>query len=76
MELSFSESGLSEFAKMAELAQVEGGEVALSFAKAAANLARLGGRVSRDGELSLYVVSNFHYGVVWFADDRAWSVHS
>jgi hypothetical protein len=46
---------------------------------------RLGGRISKDGELSLYGVSFIHYGVIWFAkrngDERDpllgdWSTHS
>lgn len=46
---------------------------------------RLGGRISRDGELSLYGASFIHYGVIFFAkrngDERDpllgdWSTHS
>lgn len=62
-----------------------------SLTQAMSNMFRLGGRVTKDGELSLYVVArSIHYGVVFFPDVRpadrsdltrlacpgTWSVHS
>lgn len=81
--LEFTEAGLAEFERMANHAQNMGGATAESFAKAVGNMARLGGKVFRDGDKSLYVNSFIAYGVVWFADDRenkdgagTWGVHS
>lgn len=74
------------------------GEHSPEHAKAAASLARVmltinmtgfadKAEVSRDGDLSLYVVEGgFHYGIIWFRDRAfdgqsapqpgTWSVHS
>jgi len=56
-----------------------------SFAFAVLQVLRLGGKISQDGELSLYGASFIHYGVIFhgkFVDGKrhpllgTWSVHS
>lgn len=59
-----------------------------SLMRVLADLCRLGGRITRDGDLSLYGVTHYgmHYGIVWFPKPNPdhptavaageWSVHS
>lgn len=65
-------------------------EMVDSLVMAIAGVARMGGKVSQDGPLSLYVASFIHYGVIFFPNDRSadrdtlltapvpgtWSAHS
>ena len=73
-------------AAMAEASEAHA-EAAKSFVNAMLNLAITGGKITRDGELSLYGASYIHYGIIWHpryengkredSDLRgSWSFHS